>query len=84
MTEPTITEQLAVQRQRLFDAELALAKAQVLRDLALAQQRAAHAEARTNYMTRRVDELEAALARRQRAAHDHRQGLERFRPKVGG
>lgn len=81
--EATISAQLEAARARTFEAELEAATALVRLDGAQAELRATQAEARATYAERRLGDLEQALGRRQRAGHDHRLGIERFRPKEG-
>jgi hypothetical protein len=78
-SEPTVAEQLAAERARIFEAELAMAKLNVELELAEAKQQAAMAEARATYAERRLEELEHALGRRRRATHDRARGIQRLR-----
>jgi hypothetical protein len=84
MSDPgtSVSEQLEIARKRRFDAEIALARAELRGELADARSRAAHAEAEAAYLRRRGDELEAALGRRQRARQDASQGIARFRSET--
>lgn len=79
MSEPTLAEQLAAERQRYHDAMLEIAQLTVEVELETAKEIAYRAAIQNNKLRDRVDELEQALGRRQRARRDDSLGLERLR-----
>lgn len=79
-----LAAEIAAERERRFEAELAATRNELRLGLAEADRRAADAEARATYAERRADELEAALGRRRRRQDAARLGLERFRLPTNG
>ncbi len=83
--EPTtpeeLAEQLAAVRARVFETQVEIARTEFTIQLEEEKKRALLAEIRANHAERRIEELEAALGRRRRAAHDRSRGVERFRDK---